>query len=104
MTGTDAPMPFEAWVEQYSPVFDNGRGDRDDTEGLLVQYQTWTEIPDEVPVERRWAVIDPGEDTEDGEPGPWVIMPGYHLVNVVYFAVTREPWSDTDSPVYILWD
>lgn len=92
-------MSYEDWVEQYQPE----TTEHDD----LVQYAVWTDIPETVPVERRWAVVDPGEpedDAEDPEPGPWAILPGYHLVNVVYFTVTANPWKDIDSPTHVVWD
>lgn len=95
-------MSYDDWVETYSPVFEDAEN------SSLVQYPTWTSLPNGIDTRTVWAVIEGDDDCEheedcDCEPPAWAIFPGYHLVNVVYFTLTRIPCTD-DSFGYVLWD
>lgn len=96
-------MSYEDWVARYSPVFEDAE------QSSLVQYPTWTSLPEEARPYNGWAVIEGDDGCEhdddcDCEPPAWAIFPGYHLVNVVYYAVTEKPWSEQDPIDYVIWD
>lgn len=110
MTATEKVLQYEDWLEQYSPALDP-------SDASLVQYPTWNSLPEGVDIHHVWAVME-GEDPEctectsdaerddcehDIEPGDWAILPGYHLVNIVYFVITKEPWADTDDPIHVIY-
>jgi hypothetical protein len=95
-----AHLTFDQWADRYSPTLDGSGG--------LEQYQTWTSVPSGTDPHHVWAVIEGDDECEheeecECEPPAWVIMPGYHLVNVMYFTVTEHPWGD-DVVEYVLWD
>lgn len=46
-----------------------------------------------------WTVVDDGGETEC-----WYAEPGYHIVNVMGYMVTRKPWSDEALTFYWYFD
>jgi len=51
---------------------------------------TWSELKAaDIPMNRVWTIVETG-DEEDGN---WYVIPGYHIVNKIDYAVTEVPWT-----------
>lgn len=91
-------MSYEDWVEKYQPEMSNDYpGDEN-----LRQYPTWTSVPEGTDPHNIWAVME-GE-YDDPADQVWTILPGYHLVNILFFVVTANPWDDADPPIEVTYD
>lgn len=60
--------------------------------------QMWFEFEETkaYPANRVWTIVE-------GDSGAYWAQTGYHIVNVIYYAVTEEPWTSEDEPIDYLW-
>jgi hypothetical protein len=60
--------------------------------------QVWFDYNETLAYPRRrvWTIVE-------GESGRMWAQTGYHIVNVVYYAVTEEEWTDEDIAIDYLW-
>lgn len=80
----------QSFWEDYCPIpAPAGTGDG----GNLWDY----EQAKDQPLERVWTVVDDGGETEC-----YYAQPGFHIVNVIGYAVTEQPWTDVTKSAY--WD
>lgn len=78
----EVTLTYEEWVERYRPVFTE-HGDLDQLPA----------VPVAADLRYLWAVVE-----ADGE---WAILPGWHIVNVMYYVRTTEPHDF--APITVDW-
>jgi len=59
---------------------------------------TFAEVKDQ-PINHVWTVVDDGGETES-----WYAEPGFHIVNVMGYLVTLNPWTDEGKTYYWYFD
>lgn len=61
--------------------------------------KVWFDYAETLAYPRRqvWTIVE-------GESGAQWAQTGYHIVNVVYYAITVEQWTDEDLAKDYLWD
>ena len=48
-----------------------------------------------------WTIVETGDDSDDN----WYAKPGFYVVNVLGYVLTRKPWTDTTpDAIYFLDD
>ena len=52
------------------------------------------------PVNHVWTVTDSGGE----DPDHWIAAPGFHVVNVLGYVMTRAPWDDKTSDAFYIFD
>lgn len=53
------------------------------------------------PLQHIWTIVDSGDDSD----GNWYACPGFHVVNMLGYVVTKKAWSnDTWDAIYFLDD
>lgn len=78
-------------IEKFFTLIKEGNGDPK-------QYASHHEACDEHAGNHVWAVVG-GDDDDDDEP-VFSVLPGWHLVNVLYYVATVEPWHEEDPVSY----
>ncbi len=69
----------DAWYETYKPIAAPDGGQITWLHAQTLAY----------PLEQVWSVVD-------GDSGALCVIPGYHVVNMVGYAVTEVPWDSWD--------
>ena len=64
------------------------KGDNGDIE----QYASYDEATHNHDAAKVWAVVE-GDDDEEGDT-VFGVLPGWHLVNVLYYLATEEPYNE----------
>lgn len=52
------------------------------------------------PINRVWSVTDSG----GSKPDHWIASPGFHVVNVLGYVMTTEPWSKETPDAFYIYD
>ena len=52
------------------------------------------------PVNHVWSITDSGGE----RPDHWIAAPGFHLVNVLGYVTTRQPWGDDTPDAFYSFD
>ena len=63
------------------------------------RWDTYEEAVATVGANHVWAVV--GGDNDDDEEPVWSVLPGWHLVNVLYYVATVQPWTDQTYNNYV---
>lgn len=64
--------------------------------GDLFQFQ---DVKNEL-LKHVWTLTDSG----GGRPDHWIASPGFHLVNVIGYVMTRRPWSNSTPDAFYSFD
>lgn len=61
----------------------------------------WFEEVCDEPLSCVWTVVETGNDAD----GSWYASPGFHIVNVCGYVMTKKPWSNcTPDAIYFFDD
>lgn len=52
------------------------------------------------PLNHVWTITD----SCGGRPDHWIASPGFHVVNVLGYAMTRKPWDDKTPDAFFSFD
>ena len=54
----------------------------------------------EQPINQVWSITDSGGD----RPDHWIASPGFHVVNVLGYVMTKKPWNDDTPDAFYSFD